>query len=243
MMVDTGSTVSLIRRSLLKPEIIINASEKIVFTTLSGSSQSLGTTTIHVNLGRKIYFMKLHVVKSTPPEVDAILGMDYLRFANINVDNSTMTFTNKGLKENNTNSILQPEFVAQSAEKRPKEKTKRSLIKKEESKAGIKSSKKFSLQDEDKDHIRKIIESQADSKMKVFLTSHTDVLQETPTKAKIENETKTDLIQQPQEIITQSAKKRPQEPVKSSPTNTEGDEEKTNSFQKAIHIVHILWFV
>lgn len=78
MMIDSGCTMSIIKRGALKDENDINQKERVDLIGVSGRIRGLGSTNMLFKIGKKSVYNKFQVIDddSQPANLDGIIGQD-----------------------------------------------------------------------------------------------------------------------------------------------------------------------
>lgn len=86
LIVDNGSTCSILKLSALKPNVTYYPEKKVTLQGISGDRETQGAAVITVNFGRKIIPVNFQLVKESPPwYCDGILGDDVVEHCIINL--------------------------------------------------------------------------------------------------------------------------------------------------------------
>jgi Retrotransposon gag protein len=92
MKIDTGSSLTFLKVGLTKHGIRINDSERTQLHGLASSKlETLGTVTAPIEMGRRTIEQKFHLIAddACAPEVDGVLGRDFLLANRIRLDLAT----------------------------------------------------------------------------------------------------------------------------------------------------------
>lgn len=92
LIVDTGSTHSLLKMTCLKPDTIYNPERRIDMEGISGHRMTVGETNLNLKFGRKNVSTTFQIINDSPPDNDGILGKNILDNSILNFKNMTLTF-------------------------------------------------------------------------------------------------------------------------------------------------------
>lgn len=98
--IDSGASCSIISKNLIPKNTPINYDKTITITGINGKSHSLGTINARISYGNFNFFTTLHITENLPPSVPALLGTDFLRKyeANINLQIMKLELMHKNSK-------------------------------------------------------------------------------------------------------------------------------------------------
>lgn len=95
ILIDSQADISIIKESAIQNQVILDTNDIIYIKGITSQIiTSIGTTEIHINIGNEWIVHKVHVVPDDfEIPVSGILGKDFLKTFNCNIDYTTMSLT------------------------------------------------------------------------------------------------------------------------------------------------------
>ena len=78
LLVDTGASLSIIFRSSLTGDEWVDESTKIKIAGIAGTTYTVGTADIDIEVGKEVLTHKFHVMNECECEMDGVIGADFL---------------------------------------------------------------------------------------------------------------------------------------------------------------------
>ncbi|KAJ3644281.1 hypothetical protein Zmor_026947 [Zophobas morio] len=78
LLVDTGASLSIIFRSSLTGDEWVDESTKIKIAGIAGTTYTVGTSDIDIEVGKEVLTHKFHVMNECECEMDGVIGADFL---------------------------------------------------------------------------------------------------------------------------------------------------------------------